>query len=290
MSDESGLEPSSVQFDALIELVATDDTGDHSNFHIAPEGAASTGLRDASGKLDYAKIRSLFLQRRGNDDVDHIPSSDPAPHHEPNSGPTLPQIVVQEPTALMENSFPPKTLPERKVVESRELETAPRDSDVHHTQSVLSPEASKESIARNLEDALSKANEEVAELRRQVLQLEIQTTKLFQISSSEGKEEWDQGDTRGYNVRMARPVTPTLSNVQDAFATEPTVPTVSTDVNHSDADRAIQFLIRTDELVWRRTRYPNAPPAPVLSQSNIDAIIQRLTLWESIVRALPPAR
>jgi hypothetical protein len=37
-----------------------------------------------------------------------------------------PQIVVEEPTALMENSFPSKTLPERKVVESRELETVPR--------------------------------------------------------------------------------------------------------------------------------------------------------------------
>jgi len=169
---------------------------------------------------------------------------------------------------LMENSFPPKTPPERKVVESRELETVPR--------------------VRNLQDALSKANEEVAELQRQVLQLATQTTKLFQISSSEREEEQDQGDTRGY-VRMARPVTPTLSNVQDAFATEPT-PTVATNVDRSDADRAVQFLIRTDELVWRRTRYPDGPPTPVFSQCNIDAIIQRLTLWESIVRAPPPAR
>ncbi|KAI0298118.1 hypothetical protein B0F90DRAFT_828694 [Multifurca ochricompacta] len=52
------------QFDALIELLATDDTGDDSNFHIVPEGTASTGLRDDSGKLDFQKIRSLFLQRR----------------------------------------------------------------------------------------------------------------------------------------------------------------------------------------------------------------------------------
>ena len=95
MSDERGLEPSSVQFDALIELLATDDARDDSNFHIAPEGTESTGLRDTSGKLDYAKIRSLFLQRRGNNDINHIPSSDLAPHHEPNSGITLPQVSYE---------------------------------------------------------------------------------------------------------------------------------------------------------------------------------------------------
>jgi hypothetical protein len=40
---------------------------------------------------------------------------------------------------------------------------------------------------QNLEGALAKANEEVAELRRQVLQIETQATKLFQLNSSQGK-------------------------------------------------------------------------------------------------------
>jgi hypothetical protein len=77
MSEARVQGPSSDQFDALIELLATDDARDDSNFHIAPEGTASTGLRDASGKLDYNKIRSLFLQRRTNNDDDHADRPDP---------------------------------------------------------------------------------------------------------------------------------------------------------------------------------------------------------------------
>lgn len=88
MSEERDPGPSSDQFDALIELLASDDARDDSNFHIAPEGVTSSGLRDANGKLDYAKIRSLFLQRRGNDDSDHALHSD-ALNHDPNSEPGL---------------------------------------------------------------------------------------------------------------------------------------------------------------------------------------------------------
>ncbi len=59
-------------------------------------------------------------------------------------------------------------------------------------------------------------------------------------------------------------------------------------VDHLNTERAIRFLIRADELVWRRSRYPNGPSAPVFSQDNIDAVTQRLTLWESIIRAPGP--
>lgn len=81
MSEVTNPKPSSDDFDALIELLATDDAADESNFHIVPEGTAPTGLRDASGKLDYTKIRSLFQQRQDSKDVgvQHLPSSDPNP-------------------------------------------------------------------------------------------------------------------------------------------------------------------------------------------------------------------
>ena len=59
-------------------------------------------------------------------------------------------------------------------------------------------------------------------------------------------------------------------------------------VDSTDTERAIQFLIRADELVWRRSRYPNGPTAPVFSQNNIDAVMERLSLWESIIRAPGP--
>lgn len=83
-SEERDAGPSSDQFDALIELLASDDARDDSNFHIAPEGVASSGLRDANGKLDYAKIRSLFLQRRTNNDDDRAMHSDALNHDDPN--------------------------------------------------------------------------------------------------------------------------------------------------------------------------------------------------------------
>lgn len=85
--------PKSDQFDALIELLATDDAGDDSHFHIVPEGTVSEGLRDAEGKLDYAKIRSLFIQRRANDNGNHVSISD-HPQSEPNPGIKLPQVSM----------------------------------------------------------------------------------------------------------------------------------------------------------------------------------------------------
>jgi len=102
MSEERDAGPSPDQFDALIELLASDDARDDSNFHIAPEGVASSGLRDANGKLDYAKIRSLFLQRRTNNDDDHAMHSD-ALNHDPNFESGLkPPLVSMSPMATEE--------------------------------------------------------------------------------------------------------------------------------------------------------------------------------------------
>ncbi|KAH9033593.1 hypothetical protein EDB85DRAFT_1098330 [Lactarius pseudohatsudake] len=147
------------------------------------------------------------------------------------------------------------------------------DSDA---QVVLVPQDSEDSVVHNLEDALSKAYEEIAELRRQGLQLETQAAELFKPKSP---KDPDPGDIRGY---VSKPASPTLSN---AFGTEPLVPP---GVDRLDTEHAIQFLIRVDELVWRRSRYPNGPSAPVFSQDNVDAITQRLMLWESIIRAPGP--
>ncbi|KAH9983708.1 hypothetical protein BJV74DRAFT_597465 [Russula compacta] len=282
MSEVKSPGPNSDQFDTLIELLATDDASDDSNFHIALEGTASTGLRDASGKLDYTKIRSLFLKRRANNDDNPVLISDSF-HDEPNSGIRLPQIVVEEPTALTEGPFLPTALVPERDAKFSEIEAVPMDGDVRYSQSVLPPEASGDSLVHCLQEALSKAKEEVEQLRRHVLQLQTQATELFKSNPSQ--EEREMGDARGYLASTTKPAVSTLSNVQDAFATGTTAPTGATNIDRSDMERAIQFLIRTDELVWRRSRYPNSSPAPVFSQSNIDAMTERLTLWENIVRA-----
>ncbi|KAI9453233.1 hypothetical protein BJY52DRAFT_1399214, partial [Lactarius psammicola] len=270
-------------FDALIELLATDDTADDSNFHIVPEGAASTGLRDASGKLDYSKIRSLFQQRQSSKNTEYVSSSDPSSDpiaNGPDPEIKLPEIVVEEPTALADITPPVKPQPPQWVGESSEIEMAPSgEGSIPDVQVVLAPQDSEDSVMRNLEDALSKAYEEIAELQRRVLQFETQAAELFKSNSP---QELDLGDIRGY---VSKPATSTLSN---ALGTESFAPIVPPGVDRLDTERAIRFLIRADELVWRRSRYPNGPSAPVFSQDNIDAVTQRLTLWESIVRAPGP--
>jgi len=284
MSDVRSPPPSSEQFDALIELLATDDARDDSNFHIVPEGTASNGLRDAEGKLDYAKIRSLFLQRQANDndnDNDIVPFDQL--HSEPNSGTKLPQIVVEEPTALAEGPILTEPLPKQRDTESNEIEAVQKNGDVHSSPSVLTSEASLDSLVQHLQDALSMAKEEVVRLQQQVLNLQTQATKLLETNAPQ-----DASDTRGCLVNSAKPATLTLHNVQDAFATGTSALTTLTNIDRPDWERAMQFLIRVDELVWRRSRYPNGPTAPVFSQGNVDALTERLTLWENIVRAPAP--
>lgn len=173
MSELRNTPPSSDQFDALIELLATDDASDHSNFHIVPEGTASNGLRDAEGKLDYAKIRSLFLQRRANDTGDRILPFDEL-RGEPNSGTRLPQvskwiswqmdclrtqlqIVVEEPTALADSPVFTEPLLDAESNDIEEIQkvhpfylpwdgrklTRPiKDDHIHSSPSVLPPEVS----------------------------------------------------------------------------------------------------------------------------------------------------
>jgi len=254
MSEETSPKLSSDQFDALIELLATDDAADDSNFHIAPEGSTSTGLRDGSGKLD-----------------EHVSPSDPT-INEFDPEIKLPEIVVEEPTAVAAFKFSPPVEPKSPqwVGESSEIEMAPEEGIFPHGRYDLAPQASEDSVMLNLEDALSKAYEEIAELRRRVLELETQTAELLKSNSPK-----DPGlsDVPGC---VSKPIISTLTS---AFGSVPPI---------SDTERAIQFLIRADELVWRRSRYPNGPSAPVFSQDNIDAVSQRLTLWESIVRAPGP--
>ncbi|KAH9960192.1 hypothetical protein BC827DRAFT_1268414 [Russula dissimulans] len=285
MSEVQTQRPSSEEFDALIELLATVDDSDNSNFHIAPEGSASTGLRDASGKLDFAKIRLSFSQRRAKSDDSYVPSSEPL-HNEPQPEMKLPQIVVEEPTASSEGTHLPDPLPQRRDTESSEIKEVPKDSGVDHPQSVPLADASSDSIVLHLEDALSGAQEEVSQLRRQVLELQSQVATLFKSNLPQVRHE---GDTHEYLANSEKLAISTPSDVQDAFATGTTVPIVPTNADLSDVERAMQFLIRTDELVWRRSRYPNGPRAPVFSQRNVDALTERLTLWENIVRAPAPS-
>ncbi len=47
-----------------------------------------------------------------------------------------------------------------------------------------------------------------------------------------------------------------------------------------DSEVAVDFLKKVDRLVWRRTR----PTDVVLSEENVDSLMERLTVWERAVR------
>ena len=70
--------------------------------------------------------------------------------------------------------------------------------------------------------------------------------------------------------------------------------------NHANADEdeedertalALDFVRRVDELVWRRSTQHGAPWGaldPVYSHENVIALMDRLVLWESLVRGPSP--
>ncbi|KAI0265618.1 hypothetical protein BC834DRAFT_969998 [Gloeopeniophorella convolvens] len=283
---------SSDQFDALIELLATDDAADESHFHIMPGGSTSDGLRDGSGKLDFAKIRALFVQRRTTQGDGHHLSSDLESDNDPKGGTVLPRIVVEEPTASVPEGLPllaqppgeqPSTPQPNSIRGNDDADEIDKDVDSDHPDSVNSSEASIDPLMHDLENALSMGNKEVAELQRNYLELQKQVAELLELNSSQRNNR--SSDVRRDSSSTASPAGPIRS---DAFATEPIASATSPAAHQSDAERAMQFLIRTDELVWQRSRYPDIPPAPVFAQANIDAITQRLILWESIVRGPAP--
>ena len=60
----------------------------------------------------------------------------------------------------------------------------------------------------------------------------------------------------------------------------------------SDIRRALHLLERVDQLVWRRSRYPQVPegvvrPPFIFSEENIQALLGRVELWERAIRAPP---
>lgn len=57
------------------------------------------------------------------------------------------------------------------------------------------------------------------------------------------------------------------------------------DLSLEEISRALDFVERIDEMVWRRTSFPMNPSlAPIFSDSNIETLRVRLELWERMVR------
>ena len=62
-----------------------------------------------------------------------------------------------------------------------------KEGNSPHAQDDPAPQATEDSVVLNLEDALSRAYEEIAELRRRVLELEAQASELLKSDLPQGK-------------------------------------------------------------------------------------------------------
>ncbi|KIK13363.1 hypothetical protein PISMIDRAFT_688710 [Pisolithus microcarpus 441] len=53
-----------------------------------------------------------------------------------------------------------------------------------------------------------------------------------------------------------------------------------------DTSRALNFVERVDEIIWRRSSLPtNSSLDPIFSAGNVEGLLSRLDLWEKMVRS-----
>lgn len=60
-------------------------------------------------------------------------------------------------------------------------------------------------------------------------------------------------------------------------------------LSQDEVSRAVDFLRNIDEIVWKRSTYKDMEGVPkdVLSAENVARLIERVGLWEHIVRNAP---
>ncbi|KAI5984453.1 hypothetical protein EDD15DRAFT_2583346 [Pisolithus albus] len=63
-------------------------------------------------------------------------------------------------------------------------------------------------------------------------------------------------------------------------------PSTRGNLSPQDISRALDFVERVDEIIWRRSSLPtNSPPNPTFSAGNVEGLLSRLELWERVVRS-----
>ncbi|KAA1472126.1 hypothetical protein DENSPDRAFT_162649 [Dentipellis sp. KUC8613] len=205
MSDVSSPRTQSSQFDALIDLLATDDAADPLS-DIPP--SASDGLRDAQGNLDFAKVRTFFAGRavdqraspetnahtnalsgNGMESVDVLSKFSDSPSPAGSPPPSPPDAHVGETGQYVVDDLrqhtgrgmdPPASLHQRYF----NSYDKPDRASPHREESAAEEHAgmpdAREPIALTVDDldrALSLARKEVAELRSRTRELRSTITE-----------------------------------------------------------------------------------------------------------------
>ncbi|KAI0320959.1 hypothetical protein OF83DRAFT_457327 [Amylostereum chailletii] len=328
---------STEQFDALIDLLATDGTEGAGN----NAGGLGLELRDTEGRLDFTKIRSFFVQR--NPDEGDSTAVHTVPGPSPNDAQRASDMAVEtlasplsglsrtpRSTPSVSDAIPPSSSLNYSDFNALETEKERTQQRARHTPS---PAPSGAQVVRNLERNLQLANEELRALRGRYMELQSMVSELLdhpdgavrsraynkpppcdvrrEATRQDGRLIPDATNTtvvplaRGDLPSSIEPLPETQAKLNLAdlsvylgLPIDPHVAQSSRGASHpkpgpndvhgvEDIRAAVQFLRQVDELVWRRTRYPDAPwgdHLPVFSVSNIMSLLERLELWESVAR------
>jgi hypothetical protein len=82
-------------------------------------------------------------------------------------------------------------------------------------------------------------------------------------------------------------LSPPLSGLSGEITHEARLTAGQQPVNIAGIRHALNFVLRTDELIWRRSVYGSVrggPTTAVFDEQNLTALSERLSLWERVVR------
>ncbi|KAI0049450.1 hypothetical protein FA95DRAFT_880618 [Auriscalpium vulgare] len=287
MDTANSSSPSTNEFDALLDLLATDDNED-----LLVQPSSVGDLRDADGRLDFTKIRSLF-QVAKTSVVTYSPQAatetgqysfltlakrdiTPLPHErgsQPQSLEDLPPGSGQE---LRPEDFIGGSI--YSPVGAEGITQGPRSSGRGEFDDI--PQDHRDHLLYDLDRALTQANGELADLRKRCIELQSQSAdfsvaKACQPDTIHDPQTLEDPTFQGIIERLNLSLNSGASiNRIQAF---------------SDVERAVGFLMTMDELVWRRSEYPSNAPSAMFSERNVRDLVERTALWESIVRGpVPP--
>ncbi|KAI6011298.1 hypothetical protein EDC04DRAFT_2580569 [Pisolithus marmoratus] len=325
-------------FEALINLLASDGIDDVPPTSVVSRTRNTAGgaaLRDASGKLDFEKIRSMFEGQNQTSSQAGAPVGTVEPDQQVlntlGGGVQTGMVIDRRDSVRLGRltfltflpsliQLPCKQIPlllPYKIHHRIQPHDAVHSNDASPVRDVLTTPFSFD----QLNDALESAHDEMRTLRRQYDELQtLVAERLGEGKKHKGPEQKvihkveseDQinGSKTGKNAtapftsrvaqlsedeaKRALTVRIFMTNVRPSLLlsgdldSAPFKLALRTRANTSfqDISRALDFVERIDEIVWRRSSIPiSSSLDPVFSAGNVDGLVSRLKLWEKIVRS-----
>ncbi|KAI6140671.1 hypothetical protein BKA82DRAFT_1001075 [Pisolithus tinctorius] len=348
-------------FEALIDLLASDGIDDAPPASAVPRRARSTSggavLRDASGRLDFEKICSMFEGQNLTASQGGAPVGSIAPDQQvPDSlGESVKTGVDDRRDCQVENAAALQENPVTSTVQDSVPDRNGRpdgDNTFHSNDAPRLPDVLTTPFSFDqLNDALDSAHDEMRTLHRQYDELRTLVAERFgkgkklggleqkmtqkvereaQVKDSAAPSDLRVPDTTAQNgaetgsqiviegssdhdpkqggddnlateiarlseedAKRALTAIASMTNVRPSlllsedFGSAPSKlsPRTRGNLGLQDISRALDFVERVDEIVWRRSSIPiNSSLDPVFSAGNVEGLLSRLELWERMVR------